>query len=441
MTSPSNLGENSKNARLLLIGSELLNGYISDTNLAFFANSLYEMGYRIVETRVVGDSPEDILGALEEWAKTKDLIITTGGLGPTEDDLTIDLLCQWLDLETTSDPQLVENIRRKVFERYKNIKTYTDSIRDRVLRQARVPQGAQALENSAGLAPGIYVPQVPLIAFPGFPVEIEAIWPHAAKVIEGLGLQSYQSRVVPIWGIAESTLFGTIRPPKGVEMGVHALPWGSKLFFRAPLHKASPAALLDELLKDIHAQYGANIMEDPIERWAHFLKQNSAHFATAESCTGGLAAKLLTDLPGASQVFPGSVVAYANEAKETLLGVRPQTLQEYGAVSGETAAEMAQGALEKFNADYAISTTGIAGPSGGSAEKPMGTVYIGMAAKQGGVQTGRFLFPFGRSRFRDAVVYTAYLALCQKFYPNRNSFDWKTSALGKIFVDKKDTYL
>ncbi len=422
-----------QNVRLLLIGSELLNGYIADKNLAYFARKLYNLGHRVIETRIIHDSPEAILSVLNEWSKTGDLLITTGGLGPTDDDTTVDTLCSWLGVEPEFNQDIIKRIEKVIFERYKSENRMNEELKKRILRQARIPKGAIALKNTAGLAPGIFLPDVPLIALPGFPVEIESIWPDAQKRIESLALARFASRVVPIWGVAEGTLFDTIHPPEKIQMGVHALPWGSKLFFMTPLGSPEDEKKLDDFVQEIERKYKRHIMDDPVETWVAYLQKISLTFATAESCTGGLGAKLATDLAGVSSVYRGSAVAYANEIKENILGVSHSIIEQYGAVSKETAQAMAENTREKFKTGFAFSTTGIAGPSGGTPEKPLGTVYIGIASHAHETLVGKFLFPFSRDRFREAVVYTAYLALCQRFCLMANKTEWDNSHLGKIF--------
>ncbi len=398
-----------KGVRLCITGSEVMNGFVLDRNTQFFASELYARGLELIESRIMPDDPEQIVNTWKEFSATGDLIVNSGGLGPTSDDLTVDLLCDWLGDMAVYEPH-AEKRTRYFFEKRAKDKTRAMSI-DVALRQARIPSRATAIKNTVGLAPGIFIPEIPFVALPGFPDEIKGMWSEVLAIIEKLDFSRSAMRIVPLWGVGESQLFSELKKSEEVLIGVHALPWGCRLFLRCePQHE--PA--LDVLAQDLQAQYPGQVVENPLVNVVDLLKSEKLTLAVAESCTGGLAAKQITDLAGVSAIFKGGVVAYANSAKTDLIGVPAALIESHGAVSAECAAAMAQGLAEKLQADLALSFTGIAGPDGGSPLKPVGTVFIGLHDRRTGrTRVGRFLFPFGRERFRNASVATGFLALWQ----------------------------
>lgn len=398
-----------KGVRLCITGSEVMNGFVLDKNTQFFASELYALGYELKESRVIHDDREQILQTWKEYRATGDIIVNSGGLGPTSDDLTVDLLCEWLG-DTPVYEKHAEKRTRYFFERRAKDQTRAISI-ETALRQARIPSRAQAIKNTVGLAPGIFIPEIPFIALPGFPDEIKGMWAETLQLIEAQGVERAATQIIPIWGVGESQLFSQLPDAPDITYGVHALPWGCRLFLRTAPENA---ARLAEVARSIEAKFPGQTVADPLKEIIAYLRAENLSLALAESCTGGLAAKQVTDIPGVSAVFKGGVVTYANEAKEALVGVHPDILQQHGAVSRECAAAMAQGAARALAADIALSFTGIAGPDGGSETKPVGTVFIGMHdARSGITRVGKFLFPFGRERFRNAAVACAFLAAWQ----------------------------
>lgn len=398
-----------RGVRLCITGSEVMNGFVLDKNTQFFASELYALGYELKESRVLHDDREQILRTWREYRETGDIILNSGGLGPTSDDLTVDLLCEWLG-DTPVYEKHAERRTRFFFERRARDQTRAMSI-ETALRQARIPSRAQAIKNTVGLAPGIFIPEIPFIALPGFPDEIKGMWPETLSVIEGQGVSRAATKIIPVWGVGESQLFDLLPDSTDVTVGVHALPWGCRLFLRTEPEKA---ARLAEMASGIQEKFPGQTVDSPLTEIIAYLKKENLSLALAESCTGGLAAKQVTDIPGVSAVFKGGVVTYANEAKTALVGVSPEILSQQGAVSAECAAAMAEGAARALSADIAISFTGIAGPDGGSDTKPVGTVFIGLYDKRkGDLRVGKFIFPFGRERFRNATVACAFLALWQ----------------------------
>ena len=398
-----------KGVRLCITGSEVMNGFVLDRNTQFFASELYARGLELIESRIMPDDPQQIVNTWKEFRETGDLIVNSGGLGPTSDDLTVDLLCDWLGDTPIYEPH-AEKRTRYFFERRAKDKTRAMSI-EVALRQARIPSRATAIKNPVGLAPGIFFPEIPFIALPGFPDEIKGMWPEVLAIIEKLNFSRSAMRIVPVWGVGESQLFSDLKKPEDVVVGVHALPWGCRLFLRSePQHE--PA--LEVLVNDLESRYPGQVVENPLLNVLDLLRTEKATLAIAESCTGGLAAKQVTDIPGASTVFQGGVVTYANSAKTDLLAVPISVIESHGAVSAECAAAMARSTAEKLSADISLSFTGIAGPDGGSPIKPVGTVFIGLHDRRVNVtRVGRFLFPFGRERFRNASVATGFLTLWQ----------------------------
>ncbi len=406
-----------KGVRLCITGSEVMNGFVLDRNTQFFASELYARGLELIESRIMPDDPQQIVNTWKEFSATGDLIVNSGGLGPTSDDLTVDLLCDWLGDTPVYEPH-AEKRTRYFFEKRAKDKTRAMSI-DVALRQARIPSRATAIKNTVGLAPGIFIPEIPFVALPGFPDEIKGMWSEVLAIIEKLDFSRSAMRIVPLWGVGESQLFSELKKSDEVLVGVHALPWGCRLFLRSePQHE--PA--LDLLAQDLQARYPGQVVENPLVNVVDLLKAEKLTLAVAESCTGGLAAKQITDLAGVSAVFQGGVVVYANSAKTDLIGVPAALIESHGAVSAECAAAMAQGVAEKLQADLSLSFTGIAGPDGGSPLKPVGTVFIGLHDRRTGItRVGRFMFPFGRERFRNASVATGFLALWQHLEGTQSS--------------------
>jgi nicotinamide-nucleotide amidase len=398
-----------KGVRLCITGSEVMNGFVLDRNTQFFASELYSRGLELIESRIMPDDPEQIVKTWKEFSASGDLIVNSGGLGPTSDDLTVDLLCEWLGDTAVYEPH-AEKRTRYFFEKRAKDKTRVMSI-DVALRQARIPSKSTAIKNTVGLAPGIFIPEIPFIALPGFPDEIKGMWPEVLSIIERLDFSRSAMRIIPLWGVGESQLFSALEKREGVLVGVHALPWGCRLFLRSD-PKYEPA--LDDMVATLQTRYPGQIVENPLLNIIESLKAQNLKLAVAESCTGGLAAKQITDLAGVSSVFQGGAVSYANSAKTALAGVSPETVEVHGAVSADCAAAMCRGIAENLDADLALSFTGIAGPDGGSAAKPVGTVFIGLYDRRNGsTRVGRFFFPFGRERFRNASVATGFLTLWQ----------------------------
>lgn len=401
-----------KGVRLCITGSEVMNGFVLDRNTQFFASELYALGLELIESRILHDDPQQILATWKEYAAHGDIVINSGGLGPTTDDLTVDLLCEWLDDKPVYEPH-AEKRTRYFFERRAKQIPGSLSI-ETALRQARVPSRSTAIKNPVGLAPGIYLPELNFFALPGFPDEIKGMWKEVLRRIEEQNPQRSLTKIIPVWGVGESQLFSELPELKNISVGVHALPWGCRLFLRAKSDEQGAEAELNDIARALEARFTGQVVEDPLGGVIAYCKEKQLKLAVAESCTGGLAAKQITDIAGVSAIFNGGVVSYANEAKTELVGVPAELIVAHGAVSVEVAAAMARGVAQKLKADLSLSFTGIAGPDGGTEAKPVGTVFVGMHdGRSGETRVGRFMFPFGRERFRNATVATGFLALWQ----------------------------
>lgn len=363
-------------------GSELLLGYVLNTHLRYLAEELFPLGLRVQRQTTVPDGP-DIRTALEEAFTRADLIFITGGLGPTSDDITRDVVAEMLGRELQMDDEVMaaisERFRRRGFELTANN-----------ARQAMVPAGAQVLANACGTAPGLYLPataETPhLFLLPGPPRELEPMFvekvrPLLAQLTRELTIP--ECRIFRIAGLGESQVEELLGPALealgGLEIGYCARSGEVDLRLIGPEAAVSAAAVM------VHEQLGANVfatgdgtMEEAAVR---LLQRRGETLATAESCTGGFLAHRVTNVPGASEVFPGGLVTYANTAKHALLKVPELLLKKHGAVSREAAQAMAEGARAVTGATHALATTGIAGPGGGSAEKPVGTVFIALASQ------------------------------------------------------------
>ena len=369
----------------MVTGSELLRAEIADENGPFLARELARLGVRCRRISIVGDDPDLLEATLKDGVEA-DLCLISGGLGPTHDDRTIEVLAKVCGKQLNVDPQLEHEIDL-VGRRYaRNVGASYHSYDEGVRKQASIPEGAHVL-GLAGTAPGIALDldgRV-AIALPGPPYELQRLWPAALESPPLLRLLErvppFERRTLRYYGLSESTLAAALASAGGDGGGVTVTICARDRELIAELFVDPGAeAHADELVNALAAA-GQDALfardERPIEQIVLELAgERGLTLATAESCTGGLVGARLTEVPGASDVFSGAVVAYANAAKVALLGVSPETLQERGAVSAESALEMATGARRALGAGMALSVTGIAGPAGGSAEKPVGLVFF-----------------------------------------------------------------
>jgi nicotinamide-nucleotide amidase len=402
-------------AAVLLTGSEIVRGTIADANGAFLARELTDLGIEPVRWLVVGDRPEELEAAIRE-ALEADLCVTCGGLGPTHDDRTVETLARVTSRALVLDPALeaeIEGVARAVAERLG--RPYED-LSTGVRKQATLPEGAVSL-GLAGTAPAFVLEHVPgrvSVSLPGPPGELRRLWP---AVLEAPAVQALvargdrpEHRVLRFFSVPEAAVADAVEEAGGEGDGLELTVCARNFEIDVDLHvapggearaEAVEAALVERFGDALFARDERPVAELVLDR----CRELGLTLATAESCTGGLVAALLTEIPGSSDVFLGSVVAYANQVKAASLGVPEEILARHGAVSAETAAAMAAGARERLGADAAISTTGVAGPGGGTAEKPVGLVYTAVSGPMG-ERVDELRLPGSREeiRLRSAVL-------------------------------------
>jgi nicotinamide-nucleotide amidase len=405
---------NRPRAFVVATGSELVRGERTDLNGPFLAREALRLGLEPARIAIVGDGAEELEAALRE-ALTADACLVSGGLGPTHDDRTVELVARALGVGLHVDEALereIEAVSRAAAERLK--RPYAD-FQPGVTKQATIPDGAVPL-GLAGTAPGLLVTQADgrlAVLLPGPPAELQRLWPRALETDAFRALLARARppgrRVLRFFGVSESAVARALAEAGGDGDGVEATICARDFEIHVDLvvepGSEARAAKLEEALLPGIEKWLYSRDEQPIE--AHvlaLLRARGLTMATAESCTGGMVAARLTGVAGASGEFVGGVVAYSNEVKVSELGVSKELLEQYGAVSPEVAAAMAQGARERLGADVAVSVTGIAGPDGGTPEKPVGLVYLHVEGPDGG--HGReFSFPGDRAsiRARSAV--------------------------------------
>lgn len=394
-------------------GTELLLGDVRDAHLSFIAQQLLAFGQRILEQRTVEDG-RAIAGTLEEIFPRADLIFVTGGLGPTSDDITRDLTAELLKLELQRDETVFSAIDRRLSTRKIKI---TESIQ----RQSLVPRGGEVLPNDFGTAPGIFLraginPSIAsphIFLLPGPPRELQPMFtryvvPMLRDLIpESGGVVRRLYRIVNMGeSVVESAVGSKLLSIPNLEVGYCARPneVDLRLLGWPAAVEEGERIVLEVLGPSIFAQGNAGLEEVLVG----LLVDQKATVAIAESCTGGLLANRITDVPGASGTFLAGYVTYSDEAKSDVLNVPKDLLSRYGAVSGEVAQAMAEGARNRSGSDYALATTGIAGPAGGSPEKPVGTVFIALSAKSAKPKAQKLFFPTDRATFKQMVAQAAF---------------------------------
>jgi nicotinamide-nucleotide amidase len=374
---------------IITIGNELLDGTRVDTNTPFIGAKLAALGGEIVRATTVPDAPEAIAAALERAVAEADVVVATGGLGPTTDDRTKQTVARVLGRPLTLDEEVLARVRAHFESRGAEMPEIN-------IGQAMVPEGARPIENRRGTAPGLVMEDDGVLVFllPGVPQEMRSmVETYVVPFLEGRGLKrSWEERLIRTTGISESAVAERIAPTAKrlarVEVaylpglgGVDLRVTGRGETLAAAARTADRAAdRITDLLGPFVYARGPESMEEVI---GYLLTMAGATLAVAESCTGGLVGARITRVPGSSDYFGGGVVAYSNDVKKRLLGVRSTTLRSAGAVSGETASEMAEGVRSKCHATHGLAITGIAGPGGGTPEKPVGLVYTAVASKSG----------------------------------------------------------
>lgn len=384
-------------AILILVGTELLNGGMIDTNSIYMAEELNKYGIEIESKFVVGDYIEDIKKAIDYARKNSDLIIMSGGLGPTIDDLTKNAVAEYLNKKLIVDEDELNELKEKFEDR--NLKFVANNI-----REVEKPEGSVTFKNGAGMAPAVYIDGI--VCFPGVPVELYDMFPKFLSWYakeKNIKTDEIFIKDLITYGIAESHLDDMINglfTEKGIAYEFLVKDFGIIIRLQS---KMSNKNIVEKIVKKIYNKIGDNIFGEDSERLESLvikkLKEEGKTLSVAESCTGGLLSDTFINVSGASEVFMEGVVTYSNEAKMERLGVKKETLEKYGAVSEETAREMVQG----LKTDAGISVTGIAGPNGGSAEKPVGLVYMGI--RNGNeIIVERKIFKGSRRKIRERAV-------------------------------------
>ena len=362
-------------AGIFLVGTELLNGATIDTNSIYIAEELNKYGIEIEFKMTVRDVMDEIVKALKYAKKNVDLVILTGGLGPTDDDITKEAMAKFLKKKLVVD----EKEKNELLKKYKAYKNPNKTN----FKEVEKPEGAISFKNDVGMAPAVYVDG--LVAFPGFPNELKNMFPKFLKYYvkeNNLKTHIYIKDIIT-YGIGESVLENTVKDlftEEGIFYEFLVKDYGTLIRLQT---SSKNKKNVEKIVKKLYNRISEFIIGEDTDRIENTIYEclNSGEkpltISIAESCTGGMIASKLIEVPGISENFIESIVSYSNEAKIKRLKVKKETLEKYGAVSEEVAREM----LEGLKTDVAISTTGIAGPGGGSKEKPVGLVYIGIRVK------------------------------------------------------------
>lgn len=381
-------------------GTELLFGSVINRHLSYLGQQLFSLGFRIQRQSTVPDG-EAIRDAILEASTRCDLILVTGGLGPTNDDVTREVVAELTERPLYYDDTIFQKIKERFEKR-------AIRLTEHIIRQAYVPQGATVLPNDWGTAPGLYLPAQGrfshLFLFPGPPRELYPMFKnYASPILRNLaGTRDLRARVFLVAGLGESYVEDMVGKEleaiPGLEIGYCAR------MGEVDLRIIGSRSAVEQGEQVIRVKLGSHIVtteEKELEEVVvELLTQKKATLAVAESCTGGLLANRITDVPGSSAVFLEGNVTYSNEAKSRILGVPEELFRSVGAVSEEVAKAMAEGARARAGTTFALSITGIAGPDGGTAEKPVGTAYVGLASPDQPTQITKIFFPTDRKTFK-----------------------------------------
>ena len=400
-------------------GSELLLGDVLNTHLRFIAREIFQFGLRVDEQRTVPDNPT-LQETFAEIFPRSEIVFVTGGLGPTSDDITRELVSEFLNLELLENPWVREGIRGRLALR-------RIPATERIWRQALVPRGGQVLPNENGTAPGIYFsaninPKIPsphLFLLPGPPRELEPMFRDFVVPIVRQITPASEKFVMRSFRIAnmgesiiEKKIGAAVLGIPGIELGYCARPG------EADVRVIGAAEVVFEAERIICEKLGNAIFSIGDETLAavlvRLLSERKQNLAIAESCTGGFLGNEITNVPGASKVFVAGCITYSNEEKIRALGVSRESIEKFGGVSEQVATEMAQGVRERSGATHGIATTGIAGPTGGSAEKPVGTVFVALSSNNQATRCEGFFFPSDRETFKQLVAQRAFDLLRKK---------------------------
>jgi nicotinamide-nucleotide amidase len=376
-------------AEIIAVGSELLTPDRLDTNSLFLTRELNRLGIRVIHKAVVGDAREEMRSSFRHALDRADVVVSSGGLGPTDDDRTRETVAELLGRKLQRDDALLRHIQER-FQRSGRVMAEIN------VRQAMVPEGATILPNPRGTAPGLWLEASGhiLILLPGVPSELRAMFeaevkPRLARLgaserlfsrdlrVTGLAESEVEQRVSPLYAVYPETETTILAAPTGIQL--HPRLWSSDA--------AKAEKLLDEMSERMAlalGEYLYSVRGETLEEVvARTLTENRATIAAAESCTGGMVAERLTNVPGSSAYFVGGVVCYSNEMKTSFAGVAPELIESKGAVSSEVALALADGIRKRTGATLGVGVTGIAGPGGGTPEKPVGLVHIAIADERG----------------------------------------------------------
>lgn len=397
---------------IITIGDEILIGQIVDTNSAWMATELTKEGFSVFQITSVSDNAEHIIEAIDNALKRVDIVLLTGGLGPTKDDITKQTLCRYFNTELVFNQEVLDSIN-EMFLRSNFV------LNELTYNQAYVPKDATIIQNRVGTAPVTWfdVKDKILVSMPGVPSEMEWVMSNeiVVRLKERYKTPSLLHKTVIVYGYGESALAIKINDwennlPSCIKLAY--LPSAGLVKLRLTGNspdKNELERLIDAEIIKLQTILGSSIIADKDVSFelviGELLKKNRLQLVTAESCTGGNIAHLITSVAGSSAYFKGSVVAYSNEVKQDILGVSAESIDKYGAVSQSVVEQMAQGALKRLNADIAVATSGIAGPDGGTEEKPVGTVWICVCTKDKLLSRA---FKFGT--FRERNITRATLA-------------------------------
>lgn len=396
-----------QSAEVICVGTELLLGEVLNSNAQFLGQQLAELGIPHFYQTVVGDNPTRLKRVLAIACKRASLLIFTGGLGPTPDDLTTETLADFFDAPLIEQPEILADIEHKFAHR--------GGASPNNRKQALIPAGAKILPNPIGSAPGIIwqpYPNLTLLTFPGVPVEMQQMWQQTAIPYlrtQGWGQEIIYSRVLRFWGIAESALALKVAPLLALENPTVA-PYTNQGEARLRISiRAASAQVAQEQIAPVEAQirqltgldcYGAD-QQTLASVVGQLLQVQAETLAVAESCTGGGLGAMITAVPGSSSYFRGGIIAYDNQIKASVLKVPQADLLQQGAVSATVAKQMAAGVQMQMGSTWGLSLTGVAGPGGGTESKPVGLVYLGLA--KAGAAAESFEYRFSPQRGREWI--------------------------------------
>ena len=407
------------NAAIISIGNELISGLVNNTNSAYIARTLNNFGIVVSLIVTVGDEQKHIWTVLDNLPPEINLVMITGGLGPTNDDITVSALARYFNLPLVFNKETASNLVKHFAKRGLKMPEIN-------LKQAYLPKEAVILDNPVGSAPSLKIEHQNRVYYvlPGVPREVEAIMTKIiAPQLAALGHKAIVKKYLHITGIPESQIYTLLK--EWIEQHPHIkvafLPQTAHIDLELTISEPQKSARIDEYVKvitEILGDYVFGFDDDTLESViAHLLLQKHLTVAVAESCTGGLIASRLTDVAGSSNYFKTGIVAYSNATKINLLGVKPEIIEKYGAVSSEVANQMATRVRQISGCDIGLSSTGIAGPSGGSDAKPVGLVWIGVSDKNA-TRTFQYQFSGDRStnklRFSQAALNQLRLYLLGK---------------------------